>query len=120
MTCLKPHLVKLINNVPLRPNPRSFPTSLLTARFVTSAHSSYVSSSKQAGMAEVVNEITYSDKPSSSSRPPLEHIDSIASRPDPLVLTPIKGGLGFEAVKSRETIGRPIYLDMQVSFTFLD
>lgn len=105
------HFPKLASS-PHRPF-RSLASSLPNARFVTSAHSSYVSSSNQAGMAEVMDE-AFVPK-TSSSRVKLDQLDPIVSRPDPLVLTPIKGALGFETVKKQDAIGRPIYLDMQVS-----
>ncbi|KAG0149445.1 hypothetical protein CROQUDRAFT_105139 [Cronartium quercuum f. sp. fusiforme G11] len=109
MPSLKPHFSKLIT-FPLRTSSRSLSSSLPIARFVTSAHSN-VSSSTQTGMAEVLGDLPKTFVPPVN----LDQIDSIASRPDPLVLTPVEGALGFEASNKQEAIGRPIYLDMQAT-----
>ena len=45
----------------------------------------------------------------------VDQLDSIASKPETLVLSPGEDSLGFEGTKTQEAIGRPIYLDMQVS-----
>lgn len=64
-------------------------------------------------MAEVVN----TPEQTAVSKAPKISVDEIKPfHPDPVVVSPVKAGAVDEAVKAlREDIGRPIYLDMQVS-----
>lgn len=88
------------------------PAGIASSSFATSSRSSYASPSAPASMAEVVD---HHPSARSAGIGGLQGIDEIAARPETLVLSPGEDSLGFEGTKKQEAIGRPIYLDMQVS-----
>lgn len=122
------HLPKLIRSLRWLNNNQAHSNRPLPARFVTSASHS-LSRTGKAEMAEVVDESsgtsTFFASPSSSSKSPqsqsqqnssaLDIIGSVASHPDPLVVSPVPELRETEDLQKKQNIARPIYLDMQAT-----
>ncbi|CAH7674225.1 cysteine desulfurase [Phakopsora pachyrhizi] len=95
----------------------------LPARFVTFP-SHHVIPTSQAEMADVIEDArtdfkglgNHNQMPSmSSSSEFIKTIDSISHSPEERVLKPVKEPFGSRPITKRESVGRPIYLDMQAT-----